>query len=369
MLTEVLTGPPWFFADDADDRAVPFGGKTARAEPEGRIDWASVKRVLLVRLRSIGDTVLMTACLRALKDWRPDIEISAVVEPLSAPILEQHPLVDHLLVAGRSTVARARLIRSLRRDRYDLALNMHGGGTAAIVTALSGARTTVGYRGLSQSWMLAQRAPPPDLILGRREIHSVEQQLALLRWSGMPFPPMPKLQLAVGAASRERVRETLSEMGARTWAGGFALIAPGAAFESKQWPAASFAAVARRLKDRWGLPSIVVAGPGQERIAREVAETAGPDSFALTGISLKDLIALSETARIFVGNDSGPMHIAAALDRPIVAVFGSSQPSVWRPWTEAPSRVIRCAEITRVNIGDVTEAVDELLAQGTPGID
>ena len=363
MLTEVLASPHRFFAADAAGEASGAGRCVEQSGPETRVDWDSVRRVLFVRLRSIGDTVLMTACLRALKTWRPDIEVSVVTEPLSAPILEQHPFVDHLIVAGSSTVSRAGLILSLRRGRYDLAFNMHGGGTAAIVTALSGAGTTAGYKGLGKSWLLKMRAPAPDIILGRRKIHSVEQQLALLSWAGVPFPDKPKLELVVSEQARSSMRERMSAMSESLLDSGFALIAPAAAAESKQWSAASFAAVARRLKDRWNLPGVVVAGPGQEAIAREVAETAGPGAYALTGISLKELIALSEMTRIFVGNDSGPMHIAAALDRPIAAVFASSNPTVWRPWTHAPCRIVQSPEIARIKLEEVTDAVDELLTR------
>ena len=363
MLTETLAPPLRLLAKETAGGDQHSGGKSPAIATETLVgfDWTSVKRVLLVRLRSIWDTVLMTACLHALRTWRPDIEISVVIEPLSAPILEKHPLVDNLIVAGRSTGERARLIRSLRRSRYDLAVNMHGGATAAIVTALSGAGTTVGYEGLSQSWMLKTRAPAPDVILGRREIHSVEQQLALLHWLGMPFPQKPTTTLVVPEHSRAIVRARLSGFLAQYRGDRFALIAPCAAFESKQWPAASFAAVTRHINDRWRLPGVVIAGPGQEETAREVAAAAGPGAHSLTGISVTELMALSEMAGIFIGNDSGPMHIAAAFDRPIVVTFGPSNPSVWHPWSGAAYRVIRSAGIAQIKIGDVTGAVDELL--------
>ncbi|HWX40210.1 MAG TPA: hypothetical protein VN345_03590, partial [Blastocatellia bacterium] len=151
-------------------------------------NWESVGSAILIRLRSIGDTVLMTPCLDAIKAWRPDIEISVLSEPYSAPLLEDHPLVDRLIIAGQSSASRARLIADLRRLRFDIAFNLHGGTTATVIAALSGARYTVGYHGYRQSWMLGWRAPSPDVILGRARIHSVEQQLALLGWSGVPWP-------------------------------------------------------------------------------------------------------------------------------------------------------------------------------------
>ncbi len=160
-----------------------------QAAPEKRMpNWSRVRKVLLVRLRSIGDTILMTPCLAALKSWRPDIEITVLSEPLAAPILDGHPLVDNFIISEKSLPSRARLVGRLRRARFDVAFNMHGGSTAAIIAKLSGAPYTLGYRDYRSSWMLASRAPAPDLILGRTLLHSVEQQLALIHWSGVPWP-------------------------------------------------------------------------------------------------------------------------------------------------------------------------------------
>lgn len=316
-------------------------------------DWSRIRRVLLVRLRSIGDTVLMTPCLEALKAWRPELEITVLLEPLSAPILDAHPLVDQLIVAEKSLTARARLIGRLRRARFDLAFNLHGGTTATLLARLAGARHTAGYKGYRASWMLRLRAPDPNEILGRAKLHSVEQQLALLCWTGVPWPTTrPQLHLTVSSAAEQSVRVKLqAALVASTGdtrgiddemlRSGFAIIAPAAAFESKRWNADGFASVADHLREQWQLPSIVIAGPGQESLAREVATATRGGALSLTGLSLQEVMALTSLARVFVGNDSGPMHIAAAFGRPLVAVFGSSNASVWHPWTDSPYRVIR----------------------------
>src|SRR5262245_8525739 len=104
--------------------------------PTGLLDWARVKRVLLIRLRSIGDTVLMTPCLGAIKSWRPESQITVVSEPLAAPLLEDHQLVDRLVTTGTSISSRIHLVRELRRQHFDVAFNLHGGTTATIIAAL-----------------------------------------------------------------------------------------------------------------------------------------------------------------------------------------------------------------------------------------
>jgi heptosyltransferase-3 len=152
----------------------------------------------------------------------------------------------------------------------------------------------------------------------------------------------------------------------------FAFVAPGAAFESKRWSARGFASVIDHLHDRWKIDSIVVAGPGQEALAKEVADSSRSNPIVLSNITLAELTAVIGTfGLVFVGNDSGPMHIAAALDSPIVAMFGSSNPDVWHPWTEEPYRVLggekrtsdsnNRGSIEQLAVDEVSPAVDEVL--------
>ena len=122
------------------------------------LDWSRLKKVLLVRLRSIGDTVLMTPCLQALKDFQPSLEISVVSEPTAAPVLEGHPLLDHLHVTTKTLSSRLGLTTRLRRENFDVAFNLHGGSTATWLALMSGAERTFGFRDQQWSWLLSDRA-------------------------------------------------------------------------------------------------------------------------------------------------------------------------------------------------------------------
>ena len=339
------------------------------------LDWSLVRRVLLIRLRSIGDTVLMTPCLSALKNCRPNIEITVVSEPLAAPLLENHPLVDELMVVKPSISSRALLMTRLRKAGFDVAFNMHGGSTGAILATFAKAKRSAGYRGLRLSRLLKDRAPSPDVILGRSRIHSVEQQLALLYWMGVPWPERrPELTLTVSPQSRScafaKLENPFGTNGNENSKNRYGCIVPGAAFESKQWTTEGFAAVADHLIERWNLQCLVVAGPGQEKLARDVAAATRNPTTVVSGLQLKELVGLLELSQIFVGNDSGPMHIAAALNIPVVAVWGSSNPWVWHPWTEAPWRIVNGSRLTgeasslpirQVPPVDVITAVEEVL--------
>jgi len=348
------------------------------AEENARPVWSLVRRALFIRLRSIGDTVLMTPCLAALKSWRPDIKIAVVSEPLAAPLLEDHPLVDELIIARPDLSSRLRLISSLRRERFDIAFDMHGGTTATIIAALSGAGHTVGYRGYRYSFLLSRRAPSPDSLLGRPRVHSVEQQLALLQWAGVPWPEGgPRLSLKVPGEAARAARDRLSAClpparGKESALAPFACLAPSAAMRSKQWLPEGFAQVADHLRERWQIASVVIAGPGQERLADEVVRNSRTKPPIISGLTLKELTALMSMTAVFVGNDSGPMHIAAALARPVVAVFGSSNADVWHPWARSPYRVVKaCAtgrtlrgaepSIASVPAEDVLASLDEVM--------
>lgn len=351
-------------------------------------DWSLIQKVLLVRLRSIGDTVLMTPCLEAIKSLRSDIEITVISEPLSAPILEDHPLVNHLILASSSLSSRASLIKNLRRQRFDIAFNLHGGTTASIIAGLSGAKHTVGYEGYRYSWLLNQRAPAPDVLLNRITIHSVEQQLALLEWTGLALSAArPRLSLQVAEQARQLICERLHAVGMyseESETQRFAIIAPAAAFEAKRWSSNRFARVVNHLKEKWHLPSVIIAGREQEEIAHKVASLSTVKPRVVTGLNLKELMALISLSSLFVGNDSGPMHIAAAFNRPVVGIFGSSNPVVWHPWTEAPYKVVEANDnqekesqqrqvvetgiemrIKRIPVEAVTAAIDEVLQKNS----
>ena len=317
----------------------------------------------------------MTPCLDALKTLQPEIEIGVVIEPLAQEIVEGHPMIDKLFVAGKAPASRLSLITKLRRERFDVAFNLHGGTTGMFLAAMSGAKHTIGFRGQPASWLLTDRAPAPNVILGRERVHSVEQQLALLQWAGVPMPEQPRLSLRINPNAATSLQTKLINSGVNAAALAsvrFAIVAPGAAFESKRWSARGFASVIDHLRSRWKLESIVVAGPGQEALAKEVADSSRSNPIVLSKTTLAELTAVIGTfGLVFIGNDSGPMHIAAAVGCPILAMFGSSNPDVWHPWTEAPYRVLggergtgdsnNRGSIEQITVEEVITAANEVL--------
>ncbi|HEX8852890.1 MAG TPA: glycosyltransferase family 9 protein [Pyrinomonadaceae bacterium] len=351
----------------------------ARALGEARWDWQQVRRVLVVRLRSIGDTVLATPSLHALRRFLPRARIDILLEDWVAPLLEGSADVDRIVtVERRNNSSRISVARKLRAERYDVAYNLHGGSTAAILTWASRARARVGYADYRYALLHTHTAPPSAKLWGCEKTHSAEQQLALLGWTGVPVSDRPATRLPIREEAARSVARRLAASGlAETQA--FALVHPAAAFDSKTWAAENFARVSEHLSAR-GLAVVAVAAPNEAEVLAGVAAQARTPLVALTDLSLPELTALAARARLFVGNDSGVAHMAAAVATPSVVVFGSSNVAHWRPWTRAASEVVReemtcapcagysCAQfpeaqcIRRVPVERVVAAVERVLA-------
>ncbi len=337
-----------------------------------------VRRVLVVRLRSIGDTVLATPSLLALRRFLPLAQIDILLEDWVAPLLDGCADVDNVLTIERgSRTARARMARTLRAAAYDVAYNLHGGTTATLLMRAAGARHRVGYADYQYSRLLNHAAPPAPAVWGQEKTHSVEQQLALLGWTGVPVSDRPPTRLTVTREAASAVNKRLTACGLNE-ATPFALLHTAAAFESKQWAAENFARVAESLSAR-GLQVVALAAPNQGSVIDALQAESEAHIHAFTDFSLPEVTALAARARIFVGNDSGIAHIAAAVRTPSVVVFGSSNVAHWRPWTTSPAEVVReempcapcpgytCAEfdepecIRRVSTERVVAAIERVL--------
>jgi predicted lipopolysaccharide heptosyltransferase III len=363
--------------NQAEEATPEFGSAgEGRARPLGpaRWDWGAVRRVLVVRLRSIGDTVLATPSLHALRRFLPAARIDVLLEDWVAPLLEGSGDVDRVVpVRRKSSAGRFRTARLLRAESYDVVYNLHGGSTAALLVRATGAPHRVGYRDYSYAALLNHLAPPSAELWQKARTHSAEQQLALLGWTGVPVTDRPASRLPVSEEAAERVAARLRAAGVED-SGPFALLHPAAAFDTKTWAAENFARVVEHLDAR-GLKVVAVAAAHETQVVEELRRRARAPLVSFTDLRLPELSALAARAALFVGNDSGVAHIAAAFGVPSVVVFGSSNVAHWRPWTAAPAEVVReempcapcpgytCSEfaapecIRRVSVERVVEAI------------
>lgn len=284
-------------------------------------------RVAVVRLRSLGDCILTTPALELLKAHRPDLRIAVVVEDRFAPVFEGNPDVDVILSPE---------LRGIRKWRPHLTLNLHGGNTSARLTALSGARIRAGFEHFAHPLIYTTPIPKAQQIYGlRRKVHTVEHLASAVFYLGVPPGPIPGTRLFASPP----------EPGPS-----YAVIHPLASERSKTWPAANFLEIAARL----GVEPIFIAGRGEDLSLFSAWRT-------IVGEPLSSLKSLIRGASLFLGNDSGPAHMAAAFGVPAVVLFGGSDPEIWRPWA-APSTVVRGPRgMDSIRVADVQSAIETVL--------
>jgi ADP-heptose:LPS heptosyltransferase len=301
------------------------------------IDWKNVNRILVVRLRSIGDTVLSTPSLIALKRFLPETQIDILLEDWVAPVLEGFDAVDNVLTVGKDAKSRIETAWQIRRNKYDVAFNLHGGTTATFFVRASGAKHRVGYENYQYSFLYNHLLASSADFWEREKTHSAEEQLALLGFVGIPVSDKPKSRLVVAESALHSIENKLSAHSIKSSA--FALFHPVAAFDTKQWATENFARVAEFLFGK-GLQTIAVATKSERGVLEKLCETSSVPIAIFDDLTLPEITALASKSKIFVGNDSGIAHIAAAVETPSVVIFGSSNINHWRPWTNAPNEIV-----------------------------
>lgn len=303
------------------------------------IDWTKVNRILVVRLRSIGDTVLSTPSLIALKRFLPEAQIDILLEDWVAPVLEGFDAIDNVLTVSRkSKKSRFEVALQIRRNKYDVAFNLHGGTTATFFVRVSGANHRVGFSHYSYKFLYNHLLSSSADYWQKEFTHSAEQQLALLGFVGIPVEDKPKSSLNITEKARNSIEEKLQSK-TQNPKSKIALIHPVAAFDTKQWATENFARVAEYLHEK-GLQIVAVATKKEREVLDKLKKLSNVPITTFDDLTLPEITALAMRAKIFVGNDSGIAHIAAAVQTPSVVIFGSSNRNHWRPWTDAPNKIV-----------------------------
>jgi len=281
----------------------------------------SGSRIAVIRLLSLGDCVLTTPALTLLKTHRPDLRIGVVVEDPWRDIFEEF----EILPPRRSAI---------RGWHPDMVLNLHGGTRSMWLTATSGAQVRAGFAHHAYSFLYNAKIPRAQEILGDpRRVHTAEHLASAMFWMGVPRTEIPRAQLSAHPVAI---------------AGPYTVLHPFAATPDKTWPAERFLDVAEHLTN-----PVFLAGPNDD-----------PTPFAkfrvFQNAPLSEVKSIIAGAQLFIGNDSGPAHIAAAFGVPVVVLFGPSDPVNWAPW-RTESQVLTSPEaIDGISVGDVIAAAETL---------
>ncbi|MDZ7374321.1 MAG: glycosyltransferase family 9 protein [candidate division KSB1 bacterium] len=341
----------------------------------------NVDRVLVIKLRAIGDVLMSLPVIDNLRSFLPEAAVDFLTEREPYPIVARYPGIREVLVFDRRAVEGAhpieatkrslQLFQQVRRRGYDLVLDLFGNPRSALVTALSGAPLRVGFDWRVRKWAY-------NVVVPSRadQVHEVEFNLDALRALGIPI----RSRAMRWPVSREAEREAEAfflEHGLID--GRVVALNPGGGWATKRWPPQRFADLARWIVDELGREVLILWGPGEEKLAREAYPAGTPSVYLLPRTDLLGLAAFLCRCEALVTNDSGAMHLAAAVGLPVVAIFGPTRPELQGPWG-VPHRVVRHRSISclgcnktscrhprcmaEIGVDEVASALQELLDEG-----
>jgi heptosyltransferase-1 len=299
---------------------------------------ASIRSILAVKLSSLGDIVHVTPCLRALRKRFPQARIVMAVDRPFAGVVRCNPHLDGLLEADPEARGAAGKILQTRRAltqlpdrRFDLAIDFQGRPRSALWVYLSRAGIQAGNGNWRPGWQLTMQ---PDL--GR---HAVRRCATVLQELGVPVDDLEP-EVVVSPLADARAGQRLAEVAVEP--AGFVLFNPFSRWPSKEWPLACWIELVQRIRGELGLQPVIVGGPEEmQRAERLMAELPPGSAVSLVGrLRLDEALAVYRRARLMVTGDSGPMHLAAALGTPVVALFGPTWPESTGPWGDG-HRVIQ----------------------------
>ena len=293
------------------------------------------QNILVIKLRYLGDVLLATPTLQALKAAYPTARLTALVNQGTEEILIGNPDVDEIMPLDRgSIVEQWRFAVTVRRRRFDLVVDLTDGDRAAFLTWISGASVRIGFNA-EQRWTGRCYT---TVVHGNATAHRIERDLAALTPLNIsPIDRIPRLWLS--NEDESGAGELLANLAVRSDES-LVVIQPGARYWFKAWPSERFAELADRLTEKFGC-QVLVGGSRQEiDLAQLVVKQAKSHLISIAGLSpIRTLAALLKRAALFVGNDTGAMHIATAVGTPVVALFGPSNPAEWGP-RGGPAEVI-----------------------------
>ena len=284
----------------------------------------SVKRILIIKPRAIGDVILATIVTRNLRLAFPDAEIDFLTEPPAREVVENNPYLNRVLLYDVKTHGPLYYIREVRGRRYDLVIDLFGNPRTALLTRMSGAALRVGYDFRGRRYAYSLRVQPR----GDR-VHNTQFNLDALEAIGVPIVDR-SLHVTIDDTDREYVSAFLAESSLQ--ASPLVALGTGGGWYTKRWALERFAELGDRLVARVGVTVIPVWGPGQREEAEKIRSLMKETAFVPPPTTLRQLGALFERCAFLVSNDSGPMHLAAAVGTPVLGIYGPTNPLLQGPY-------------------------------------
>lgn len=284
-------------------------------------------RILVTRLRYLGDVIMSTPVLRALKKRYPHSELFYLTECPYAEILEGHEDLDGIISLGREPMEQLRAIATLRKLKCTAAVDLLYNPRSAWLLFLSGIPIRVGGARRWRKRLYTETVAVPKELKSAIAHHLYALHVFDAQHSnGLPKVYLTTRERQAGASLLDRT------VGERDEGRPIIALHPGGTWSSKRWMPESFAALAEILSREWGAKLLVIAGPGEEGIARTVVTKTRRAAWMLPVQPIRSLAAVLAHCDALIANDGGVLHLAVALDRPTVGIFGPTEPDIWFPY-------------------------------------
>lgn len=337
------------------------------------------RRILIFDVNWLGDIVLSTPVIRAVKENFPDSYVAVTVPSHYREALEGSPYVDELIAFNEHTSHRGfwkklGFIFELKAKRFDTVFLIHRSLTRAIICYLAGIKERVGYYTKKRGWLLTKKVTP----LLRDKVHRADYYLGIIEGAGLKVASRVS-EFFLDDSRRLSLAKKLRKAGLGEGER-FVVLHAGANERIRRWPAENFASLARRIKDEFGLRSVISGSAKEAPLGKMIKELAPGEAIDFcASTSLKELAALFEKAQLVVSGDTGPMHIASSVGAPVIALFGTASPRITAPRGKGrhvilqkdvgcviPCRILDCPDnrcMKAITVDDVMKAAADMLGK------
>ncbi|MGB5848144.1 MAG: lipopolysaccharide heptosyltransferase II [Ignavibacteriaceae bacterium] len=297
-----------------------------------KINKIAINKILLIKPRGIGDIVLSTIVLDNLSSRFPVAEIHYLVEEFAKQSVENNPLIKKIHTMQKTEFAYF-VARRIRKDKYDLIIDMWSNPRSAQITFLSGAKYRLGYsyRGRRYAYNIKANA-------GRGDVHSAEHNLELLKAIDVPITSK-NIHYHINKNSQEKADRFTKEL--KLINKNIIGIIPSGGWESKRCDAEKWIEICRELINKFDVSLLLLWGPGDERDVEKIKSELKDDIVVSHETDVDEMAALINNCDVIIANDSGPMHIAAALNVPTLGLFGPTDPEKHGPYSANSDYIIR----------------------------
>ena len=318
----------------------------------GQIDLDQIRRILILRMGPLGETLLTTPVLRALRRRFPEAYIAYMTAPGREELVSENPNIDEVITYS---VSIPKLIYEMAKRSYQMVVILQPTFRLVLHTFLARIPFRIGFETNSGKGRLLHAAVPNNI-----DQHETARYLDVVRGVGIE-PDSEEPEMFVNAAAQGWADNFLREV---DFSANRPLIGlnPGSGSESRRWSKAGFAQVGDRLHQNYNAQIFITAGDAEGSLPHEVADLMSCSPIVLTGMTPMQLGAMLQKCRLYISNDTGPMHMSTAVKTPTIALFGASNPRQWGPHWQ-PHTIIARESMKEITVEDVLQAADLSLSR------